>query len=88
MGGGSGYGPTHSQSLERLFIGCDGLDVFSVNTMTDLNNLYKTAISAGNPKAISAGDVLITYAGIDLRNDKFGFKPTTSIEDGLSKFVD
>jgi UDP-glucuronate 4-epimerase len=39
-------------------------------------------------QAIPAGDVPITYADIDILIDKFDFKPTTSIEDGLSKFVD
>ena len=34
------------------------------------------------------GDVPITYADIDDLYEYIGFKPTTSIEDGISKFVD
>lgn len=35
MGGGRGYGPTHSQSLEKHFLGVPGLDVYSLNAFVD-----------------------------------------------------
>lgn len=35
MGGGRGYGPTHSQSLEKHFLGVPGLEVFSLNAFVD-----------------------------------------------------
>ncbi|CAM3776189.1 NAD-dependent epimerase/dehydratase family protein [Marinicrinis lubricantis] len=34
------------------------------------------------------GDVKETYASIDKLHEKIGYKPKTSLEDGLSKFVD
>lgn len=34
------------------------------------------------------GDVYQTYADVDPLVEKFGFKPSTSIEDGLAKFVE
>ena len=37
---------------------------------------------------MQAGDVPITYADIDELVDDIGFKPTTSIEDGIEKFVE
>ncbi len=37
---------------------------------------------------IQPGDVPVTYADIGYLVDDVGFKPTTSIEDGLQKFVD
>ncbi|HVH82174.1 MAG TPA: thiamine pyrophosphate-dependent enzyme [Stellaceae bacterium] len=36
MGGRRGYGPTHSQSLERLFLGIDNCLVLSPNSLVDL----------------------------------------------------
>lgn len=36
MGGRRGYGPTHSQSLERLFLGVDNCLVLSPNSLTDV----------------------------------------------------
>lgn len=36
---------------------------------------------------MQAGDVPITYADIDSLHDAIGFSPSTSIEDGINKFV-
>jgi UDP-glucuronate 4-epimerase len=36
---------------------------------------------------MQAGDVPITYADVDDLIADTGFKPSTSIEDGISKFV-
>jgi pyruvate/2-oxoglutarate/acetoin dehydrogenase E1 component len=35
MGGRRGYGPTHSQSLEKMFMGIPGLKVVAPNTLGD-----------------------------------------------------
>ena len=37
---------------------------------------------------IKPGDVPATYASTDLLQEAIGFKPETSIQDGLQKFVD
>ncbi|MFP3353901.1 hypothetical protein R0K04_21280 [Pseudoalteromonas sp. SIMBA_153] len=37
---------------------------------------------------MQAGDVPITYADIDELVDDIDFKPDTSIEDGITKFVE
>jgi len=37
---------------------------------------------------MQAGDVPITYADIDELIEDTGFKPETSIEDGIKQFVD
>ena len=39
MGGGRGYGPTHSQSLESFFMGIPGFKVFNLNIF---HNIYET----------------------------------------------
>jgi 2-oxoisovalerate dehydrogenase E1 component len=40
MGGRRGYGPTHSQSLERHFFGAPGLRVVALNTLMDCGEVY------------------------------------------------
>ncbi len=45
MGGRRGYGPTHSQSLEKLFLGVPGLRVVAPNSLPDPGKLLETAIS-------------------------------------------
>ena len=46
MGGGRGYGPTHSQSLEKMFLGCPGLKVIAPshfhNPRTTLNHIVSS----------------------------------------------
>ncbi len=40
MGGKRGYGPTHSQSLERLFLGASHLEIIAPNYRVDPTELY------------------------------------------------
>ncbi len=44
MGGRRGYGPTHSQSLEKLFLGVPGLRVIAPNSLGDPADLLESAI--------------------------------------------
>ena len=37
---------------------------------------------------MQSGDVPLTYADIDDLVDEYGFHPSTSIEQGISKFVE
>jgi pyruvate/2-oxoglutarate/acetoin dehydrogenase E1 component len=46
MGGRRGYGPTHSQSLEKLFLGVPGLRVVAVSSLGDPERLLLEAICA------------------------------------------
>ncbi len=41
MGGKRGYGPTHSQSLEKHFLGIYGVDVIALNYRIDPCSVYK-----------------------------------------------
>ena len=43
MGGRRGYGPTHSQSLEKFFLGIHGLNVYALNTLFPIQNIYYDA---------------------------------------------
>lgn len=49
MGGRRGYGPTHSQSLEKLFLGVPGLKAVAPNTLGDPAELLLSAISDEDP---------------------------------------
>ncbi len=40
MGGGRGYGPTHSQTLDRHFLGIPGLRVLALSHLVDPSSLY------------------------------------------------
>ena len=43
MGGYRGYGPTHSQSIEKHFLGIPDLDVLAINHRLDPKIIYQTA---------------------------------------------
>jgi pyruvate/2-oxoglutarate/acetoin dehydrogenase E1 component len=49
MGGRRGYGPTHSQSLEKIFLGVPGLKVVAPNTFSDPGRLLESAILDDDP---------------------------------------
>ncbi len=49
MGGRRGYGPTHSQSLEKLFLGVPGLKVVAPNALGDPGDLLLAAIADEDP---------------------------------------
>jgi pyruvate/2-oxoglutarate/acetoin dehydrogenase E1 component len=49
MGGRRGYGPTHSQSLEKLFLGVPGLKVVAPNALGDPADLLLAAIAEDDP---------------------------------------
>ncbi len=50
MGGGRGYGPTHSQSLEKHFLGIPHLKVVAPSRLHDPGQLLKTSIRG--PEAV------------------------------------
>ena len=41
MGGGRGYGPTHSQTLDKFLIGIDNVKTIALNTLIDPALLYR-----------------------------------------------
>lgn len=49
MGGRRGYGPTHSQSLEKLFLGVPGLRVLAPTSFADPGKLLQAAIADPGP---------------------------------------
>jgi 2-oxoisovalerate dehydrogenase E1 component len=49
MGGGRGYGPTHSQNLEKYFCGVPNLQVFAVSPYLPLRPFYRAVRQADGP---------------------------------------
>ena len=49
MGGGRGYGPTHSQSLEKHFLGVPGINVVALNIFSDAGLLLQEAVGLKQP---------------------------------------
>mgnify|MGYP001175360398 CR=1 FL=1 len=49
MGGGRGYGPTHSQSLERLFFGVPHLKLVAASHVHDAGALLQQAVADPEP---------------------------------------
>jgi 2-oxoisovalerate dehydrogenase E1 component len=41
MGGGRGYGPTHSQTLDKFIVGIDNVTTIALNTLLDPASIYR-----------------------------------------------
>lgn len=48
-GGGRGYGPTHSQSLEKHFLGVPGLQVIAPSLHHDIGAIYRELLAGDQP---------------------------------------
>lgn len=60
MGGKRGYGPTHSQSLEKHFLGIDGLNVFALNHRINPISFYQQILASNTPSLIIENKILYT----------------------------
>ena len=58
MGGRRGYGPTHSQSLERMFLSTPGLRVVAPSHRHDAAALIEAAVEDPNPVLFIEGKLL------------------------------
>jgi pyruvate dehydrogenase E1 component beta subunit len=59
-GGGRGYGPTHSQSLQKHFIGVPGLAVYEVSPFDDHRELFAEMLARGEPCLLFEDKILYT----------------------------
>jgi pyruvate/2-oxoglutarate/acetoin dehydrogenase E1 component len=59
MGGRRGYGPTHSQSLEKLFLGIPGLTVVAPSRHHDLGALLRRAVGETQDPVLFAENKLM-----------------------------
>jgi 2-oxoisovalerate dehydrogenase E1 component len=60
MGGKRGYGPTHSQSLEKHFLGITDLSIVALNYRIPPKQLYQAAFTENNPTLVIENKVLYT----------------------------
>jgi pyruvate/2-oxoglutarate/acetoin dehydrogenase E1 component len=68
MGGRRGYGPTHSQSLEKMLLGVPGLKVVAPNTLGDPADLLCASISDDDPVLFIEHKLLYTRQLLDEGN--------------------
>lgn len=59
-GGRRGYGPTHSQSLQKHFLGVPDLDVYEITPFHDCGDLFAGALRRGVPAVVFEDKVLYT----------------------------
>lgn len=64
MGGRRGYGPTHSQSIEKHFIGIPGVTVVATNHRMDLRSFYSSLLAkVSSPHVIIENKIQYTRPG-------------------------
>ena len=86
MGAGRGYGPTHSQSIEKYFFGIIGLNVYSLNTMFPIDRIYLDAFNNSNPNLIIENKKQYNFILSDLNEAKYkSFNIKNDIENFLTK---
>jgi 2-oxoisovalerate dehydrogenase E1 component len=83
MGGGRGYGPTHSQNIEKHFVGIPGLTVIVMHARTRVAELYAGLRRMREPVLVVENKLLYreSYAaplppGYSMRHGAGAFGPT------------
>lgn len=71
MGGRRGYGPTHSQTLEKHFIGIPGLNTIAINEFMDIKKCYDYAINQESPTLIIENKLLYNKENIPIYDSTF-----------------
>jgi len=64
MGGRRGYGPTHSQSLEKIFLGVPGLQVLAPCALDDPGGLLYQAVTLGEDPTLFIENKLLYLAPV------------------------
>jgi 2-oxoisovalerate dehydrogenase E1 component len=63
MGGGRGYGPTHSQNLEKHFVGIPGVTTLVLHGRTNVARLYASLGAAAHPVLMIENKLLYRERG-------------------------
>ena len=85
MGGRRGYGPTHSQSIEKFFLGVHGLNVYAINTLFPIQNIYYDAFKHFGPSLVVENKTQYNFVLEDLQSQKFSqFKIKSDQENFLN----
>ncbi|WP_433375437.1 alpha-ketoacid dehydrogenase subunit beta [Streptosporangium sp. CA-115845] len=59
-GGGRGYGPTHSQSLQKHFVGMPGLSLYEMSPFHDNREVFAAMLERGEPCVFFEDKILYT----------------------------
>ena len=78
MGGGRGYGPTHSQSLEKYLLGIPNIHLVAINHRVDLMNLMDSVQIAKGPIVLIENKIL--YSMFYPSNKLIGFEYFETLE--------
>lgn len=73
MGGGRGYGPTHSQTLDRFLIGIDNVTTVALNFLINPDLIYKQILKEPDPVIVieNKSDYAKYIGNAELNNYKF-----------------
>ena len=71
MGGRRGYGPTHSQSIEKHFLGIEGLNIYALNPFQDINGVYMSAINNNEPNLIIENKIDYNFIAKKINKDYY-----------------
>ena len=82
MGGKRGYGPTHSQSIEKHFFGIEGLNIYALNPFQDIDELYISVLKNKEPTLIIENKVDYNFIAKKINDDIYDdFKVKHSLLD-------
>ena len=70
MGGYRGYGPTHSQTLEKLFFGVFNLEIFAFDLIHDQTSIWKRMLSNDKPTVYIENKSLYSMKMYNIQNNK------------------
>ena len=79
MGGGRGYGPTHSQTLDKHFLGIPGLTVLALNCLLEPKHVYGPLLSSERGPALVIENKLL-YGSYFVDTPPVGFQLLHSSE--------
>jgi len=85
MGGKRGYGPTHSQSLDRFLIGIDNVKVFALNLLLDPKVVYDFVHEEKGPSIVIENK--LDYGRFILFNIPIGYSAFLTNQDDFTCLI-
>lgn len=80
MGGGRGYGPTHSQTLDKHLVGIDNVKLFAINSFIDPYEMYQNIyLNEQHPVIVIENKVDYGRFVGDKRNNSYEIKKSSDI---------
>ena len=65
VGGHRGYGPTHSQSIQKFFLGIPNLDLYELSPLHDMTNILMSIMDSGNSSMLFESKTIYPLKSID-----------------------